>query len=573
MRNDDAVVFIYTLVLILVPPLWIEDHEDFHIRWWKWRYVYLGFFVLTFIAFIPGIMAGELHWLLLAPFAHLAAPLMAAWAWAFDSSFTAVWMPYLSDFTVLVGYSLGVYGVGFLEIARRYEPEMFQFQPYDHDDDEFVIPLKSLAEKKDDAETPPTIDQEVSTALVGETGSGKTSAMKTLAFQFQYDQNTAVVAHDYGDEFQDFFYDQGFQVIRISSDGGDVIWNLFRDADDEQDFREIAAALFGDPSGYNPFHGPAKQVFQAILTFLYREAVEQGELENLGHHDIVKVLNFPMERLHDMLQQYDDLHSKAVHLDPDRGKGAKNVYQTMHEHTEPVFINDFGEYGTFSIKDYVENPRGRVLVIDSDPSHMETLGPMFQVLIDWSIRYAMGAENPTVHILDEIDQLPELNQVPDLTARGRAENARALIGVQTVGQLADTYSSISGILGNCPQGIYFGPGDKESTEYILDEVGEVREQIGETSHSVSRSGHDQNLKRATERERYQEQDRTPFTSGNLKQFEPGECVIKSRTDWWRGKIHELVDVESSLPDTIDVGAENPAGALPSGTGDQQTEEA
>lgn len=573
MRNDDVVMFFYMGVLILVPPLWVEEHEDLHHRFWKWRYIYLGYFILTTVVFLSGILEGEIFWLFLAPFAHVLAPILAIWTGVLDASIASTSIPYMSDFTVYVGYSFGVFLIGTFEFGRRYMPEMFQWNPYEHEEDEFVIPLEVLTEKKNDAETPPKLDQTISTALVGETGSGKTSSMKTLAYQFQYEQDTAVVAHDYGKEFQDFFYAKGFQVIRISSDGGDITWNLFRDAESEQDFREIAAALFGEPSGYNPFHGPARQVFQGLLTYLYREAISQGELENLGHHDIVKVLNFPMDRLHGMLQEYDDLHSKAVHLDPDRGKGAKNVYQTMHEHTEPVFVNDFGKYGTFSIKEYVENPRGRVLVIDSEPSQMATLGPMFQVVIDWSIRYAMNSDNPTVHILDEIDQLPELNQVTDLTARGRAENARALIGVQTVGQLSDTYSSVSGILGNCPQGIYFGPGDRESTDYIFDEIGEVRESVGRKSHSVSRSGHDQHLQRATERESYQEQDRTPFTSGVLKQFEPGECVVKSRTDWWRGKIHQLADVEDTLPDSVEVGAENPAGALPSGFDDQQAKEA
>jgi hypothetical protein len=178
---------------------------------------------------------------------------------------------------------------------------------------------------------------------------------------------------------------------------------------------------------------------------------------------------------------------------------------------------------------------------------------MYQLLLDWSIRYAMEAPNPTVHVLDEIDALPALTQVSNLTARGRKHKARALIGVQTIGQLDDTYSTISGILGNCPQGVYFGPGDPESTDFVLDELGERRQLDRTEMVAMTRQGRDKPA-RAQSRDTYKQKDKTPVTSGILRDFEPGECVVVSRTTWWHGHSYELHEVRDDLPE---MGAESP----------------
>ncbi|SDX37788.1 TraM recognition site of TraD and TraG [Haloarcula vallismortis] len=174
-----------------------------------------------------------------------------------------------------------------------------------------------------------------------------------------------------------------------------------------------------------------------------------------------------------------------------------------------------------------------------------------------------GPSNPTVHILDEIDALPALTQVTNLTARGRKHKARALFGVQTIGQLKDTYSTISGIVGNCPQGVYFGPGDSESTDFILDELGESRQYDRSEMVSMSHQGRGENP-RTQARDTYKEKDKTPVTSGLLRDFQPGECVAVSRTTWVHGQSYELADVRDSLPAQ---GAESPGSSEPEPTED------
>ena len=76
----------------------------------------------------------------------------------------------------------------------------------------------------------------------------------------------------------------------------------------------------------------------------------------------------------------------------------------------------------------------------------------------------------------------------------------------------------NGILGNCIQGIYFGPGEAETVECILDSLGEYRETVTNRTRSRSRESHSSSTTR--------EENRAPITSGELQDMDSGE-------GWWR----------------------------------------
>lgn len=539
-RDEIAEALIVGLLKFAFPPTILDQDAPLHRRFWRWKGVYLGYLVLGLVAFRQPILTGHYLYAGIALVLHVALPVMGLFVYL-TGTVPGFDLPLLTDAQGVAGLTSAVLLLwgGTALVRKRNGVTLHKA------DDEFAVPLASTYQKAEGSSHLPRLDQAISTAIIGETGSGKTAAMQLLANQFPYTHETAVIAHDYGTDFQSYFRAEGFTVIRIAADDADVTWNLFRDATRDRDCREIAGAIFGAPVGNNPFHGPAKHVFTAVLIYLRREAERQHKRDALGHDDIVEFLAQDLETIYDRLTEYDQLRSHASHLDPESGKGARNVFQTLHEYVDSVFVGEFAHHGEFSIREYIENPDGRVLVIDSAPGEMETLGPMFRLLIDWSIRYAMDAETPVNFILDEIDQLPPLTQLSNLTARGRSVGARALIGVQTVGQLKQTYDgSVAGILGNCPQGLFFSPGDDETARYILSELGEQRTTV--ESETVRNSGGAFDASEISTSVSLREQERAPIPSGELKQFGPGECVIKARQDWWIGHTTLLDDVRDQL---------------------------
>ncbi|SFS09974.1 Type IV secretion-system coupling protein DNA-binding domain-containing protein [Halomicrobium zhouii] len=568
-------------IIACIPPLLVDRDAPPLQRFVRWRFVYGSFLVLTVTLFGPTLLAGHLEYLLFAPVFHVAVGGLLL-STVVTGSAPGVSYPILSDGSVLLLHVLALGLVAGAEWTRRRHPAWLGLSsPELHrNDDEFVVPMAEVDNASEQAPAVPRMDQSVSTAFIGETGSGKTSAMQLFAEQYPNDDDVAVFVHDYGDDFQQFYGDrlahgdsgdnaeqsdesdeateqatehvtapdETGEVMRVAARNSDVVWNLFRDVEREQDLREVAGAVFGEPDGNDPFHNPALQVFEAVLVFLYREAAARDRLDRLGHDDVVRFVNQEMGELHGALTSYDDLVGAASHIDPDSGRGAPTVYSTLHEHVRDVFVGDFAAHGEFSIREYLDDPAG-VLVVDSSTGDLETCGPMFRLLLDWAIKRAMASSTPANFILDEVDRLPQLQQLPELAARGRAEGARALVGVQTVGQLKHRYGGASsGVLGNCPQGVYFAPGDSETTEYILDEIGDHRHDVA--SKSVSRSKRNQhsefNSPRYSRSRTVRETDRAPIPSGDLKQFTAGECIVKSPGHWWIGRIEQLEAVRQRL---------------------------
>ncbi|WP_435362311.1 type IV secretion system DNA-binding domain-containing protein [Haloarchaeobius sp. DFWS5] len=550
--------------IVMFPWLRLGRDAPLSTRLWHWRYVYALFAVLTLFTTWNGLSTGIYDPVVLVVAPHVIGALILLWTLAMGPV-DGLGLPLVDVPASWI--LLGVLVVSWTAVVLqtlRYTSPVFGITgiPFQQDEGEFIAPMRALTRKSDDAPTIPRLKQDVSTLAIGETGSGKTSALELLSYQLPYDANTAVIAHDFGKDFQNFYRELGFEVLRISVDDSDVTWNLFLDVEKERDFRELASAVFGEPRGSDPFHRPAKQVFESALRYVSREASSEDGESPLGHEELVEFLLLDRETMQSRLKEYDDLAPSAAHLDSDTGKSAVNVYQSLHENASPVFVGDFAATGRFSIREYIENPDDRVLIIDSAATEMASVGPMFRLLLDWSIRFAMESDTPVNFILDEVDQLPPLSQLHVLTARGRSAQARALLGIQTIGQLEAQYGKhADGIVGNCPQGVYFSGGEPKTTEYIQSEIGHLRQEVGSTT--VRRNRGTQSHTESSQSTTIRETDRYPVPSGIVKAFGTGDCIVKSREHWWMGSIYQLSTIEHRLSADPSPPTEDSADTAPS----------
>lgn len=105
-------------------------------------------------------------------------------------------------------------------------------------DEKMAVPMTTIREKSESASSLPIFEQAVSTLVIGETGSGKTSATELLAAQLNYDDRTAVIGHAFGSELLPFFARElGFEVIRLGIEDSTVRWNLFLDIEKSRQSR------------------------------------------------------------------------------------------------------------------------------------------------------------------------------------------------------------------------------------------------------------------------------------------------------------------------------------------------
>lgn len=523
------------------PPLWFYPYEDVGTRFKKSWWWYLALLMVDIGLFWGQLLAGKFVYLLLFPVAHivilavLTGAIGTARIPAWPTMLTApAWLPEVRTMLLLGSIP---FAAGMVQLARS---------TYDIEDGEMGLPMSEIRQRSDNAGKLPTLDSEICSLLIGETGAGKSSALKLLAYQFDYvpdepeDDPIATIAHDLKRDFWDFYRENtDLQVERLSIEDSTVTWNLFLDAEQERQFNEIAKGVMGKKESGNPFHKGATQVLADAMIFLYRKGQDGDGMPD--HADLLQFLEQDYETLYEVLSA--EGFASASSINPDTG-GAQETYSTMMENIRDVFVGDFAASGDFSLREYIENPNGRAIMIDTKIDEIETTGPMFRLILDLSIKYGMTSDTDVNYILDEIDQLPHLTRLSSLASAGRGVGVRGLIGIQTIGQIKAVYGkAVAGTIGNCPQGVYFSPGERTTSDYILDELGEQRETV--TSSTESKSGEGLDAHHSSSRTE-REVERAPITSAELKQFRAGDCVVKTRTEWWIGRVELLDDVDDDL---------------------------
>lgn len=363
-------------------------------------------------------------------------------------------------------------------------------------------------------------EKDRSILVLGETGSGKSEAIEVLAHQFESDDAAPVVAYDYKEDYQEFFDD----VIRLSAVGSDRYWNVFREIRNEEDCKEIAAAIFSNTEN-DYFMNAAEQVFESILIMLDRWGKEDGY--DPSNEDLLKYIDSADS---DSLREdfEDEEIGAAKHMAEDT-TAAENIVSNLEMQVSQTFSGDFAEKGTFSVREYMNNPSGKQLIFDFPIDRSAAARPIFRLLIDWSIRFGMLREAGAYFILDEFAGLPRLSNIERLVNAGRAYDCYAIFGVQAVSQLNSTYGrdDAESLLSGMAQEIHLRVGDESSVSYI-------RQRLGKEMKIRGRDGNERRT------EEY------AMSSQTIQQMGAGQGIVHTMKGWQRGQLYMLSEVDGSI---------------------------
>nr|WP_282594790.1 type IV secretion system DNA-binding domain-containing protein [Halomarina salina] len=335
-----------------------------------------------------------------------------------------------------------------------------------------------------------------STLFLGSSGAGKTNAIGHLLPQLA-DEGPLIV-FDYKGDFGAGDFDR--PTIRFTTSG----WNLFNEVRDEFEIREMCRSLFPPADDGDFFLAAARQVFTVVCIYLWREADEQGE--DISNADLVAFFQ-SRSRLdvYESLGSYTDLDRSA--LDPDADRQAAGVWASVQQVVTDLFSGFASSTGEFAIREYIENPDGAVLLLDYPIVQGESAKPLFRWAIDWAIRWSLAdSSTPCTFVLDEFDRLPRVRRLDDLVNAGRSTDTRAILGVQSIGQLEDSYGKgrASALLSGLVQQVLLQSHDTSSLDHIQEEMG---------------------------------LDDAPLDRSVIQRFKPGECVVRLvRGEWVRGRV-------------------------------------
>jgi len=323
--------------------------------------------------------------------------------------------------------------------------------------------------------------------FIGGIGTGKTNAISQAITQFQANltDNDVMIVFDSKGDFYKEFYREGKDVVisndnkAIGLDGKKDYWNIFneieRDERMEENIIEISKTLFSDKieKTNQPFFPlAAKDLFSAVLFHCCRDEKEQYNNFDLRYF----WESASVEDISKVLEKHHDLKAMKHYIGGDgKSNQALGILAELQELVRDIFVGNFKQTGTLSMRKLVRAKGGRIIFIEYDLGIGNTLAPIYSLLFDLAIKEALcrtKSEGNVYFIADEFKLLPHLQHVDDAVNFGRSLGVKFLIGVQNVEQVYEAYSSNKGnerarsLLSGFSTSICFRVNDKETREYV-----------------------------------------------------------------------------------------------------------
>lgn len=362
-------------------------------------------------------------------------------------------------------------------------------------DDDLVLPLKQstpLAPGALDTPSMATIARNKSLLVTGEPGAGKTEAIKLLLNQIGADDDTPVVVFSYKDDYTDWA-EQREDVVKLSTRDASHVHNIFEEIDPdgpegEDEFDEMADVLFKEHRAGSKnifFPDAASNLLSGLLRYLYREGKRAGlRPDNRELLDFVR--RFSQEEAYELLSaetdggdtRYPDIQGAAGTITPKARKQTAGVYTTLRLVLERTFgagdlcrKSSSGE--TISIRDYMEDPQGRILLFDYPIAEGSRVRPAFRFFLHRAIKFGLRDRGQAYYVLDEFARIPDVANMEELVDTGRARNAQAILGLQSVSQLDEKYGELSGdsLRSGMLYELHLRSGDRRTVDYARFRLG------------------------------------------------------------------------------------------------------
>lgn len=332
---------------------------------------------------------------------------------------------------------------------------------------------------------------------IGGTGSGKTNTINMSVDQIkrQMGPRDVMIIFDTKGDFESTFFeaDRGDLVIGNSAKyrARSQKWNVYEeikaDGDDDQNLlqniNEIAHSLFiRNESTQNPFFpNAARNLFCGYLLAMLRCARTDRELRDtlLFNRELAHYFNVAQQEQYESLtNSFDDLRSLKMYLGDYNNNQALGVLSEVLNMVKDTFIGVFGDYGNFSMRNFVRQRGGRTLFLEYDMAIGQTLAPLYSLLLDLAIKEVLSqSEDPDGYvyiIVDEFKLVPYLQHMDDAVNFGRGRHLSIQAGLQSLNQIYDNYGIHKGgaLLSGFSTMIAFHLNDTPSRDYVREYFGQ-----------------------------------------------------------------------------------------------------
>ena len=299
--------------------------------------------------------------------------------------------------------------------------------------------------------------------IMGDSGSGKTSAMRQILRQVAFRQEVAVV-YDPALEFTPEFYSpERGDIILNPLDVRCPFWDIAEESESDDANSAMAAALFPDKDFEKDYFTDAPR---RVFTFLMRRRPTPQQL-------IAWMSNS------DQIETMAKGTPYAAFLDPgapaQRG-GVLSSFNMIAESLELLPSHD----GTRSVysSDRWNTGRCQWIFLTSSPASRQKILPLHSAWLDMLILRTMApaihGAKPVWFVLDEVASLNKLPQLHTVVTEARKSGNPVVLGFQGRSQIEKRYGKDAETMLSQPATkLFLKTSEPHSSKWVSDAIGEI----------------------------------------------------------------------------------------------------
>jgi len=271
--------------------------------------------------------------------------------------------------------------------------------------------------------------------LIGTTGAGKTTELRSLVAQMRERQDTAVI-FDLTGAYVEAFYDPARDTILNPMDQRCPAWSIFNDCASYSNFTSAAAALIPSDGGSSePFWALAARTLFIEMCMRLRE---RGQTTNLALSE--NLMTADLKRVHRTLANTiaDPLTA------PEAARMAESIRAVFNTNAQVLrFLPDEGE--PFSIRRWMtaEKQPGSILFVTSDYDDLDMNRPLLTLWMNLAITSLMSLSRTrslrTWFMFDEVGALHRLPAIEKGLQTARNFGGAMILGLHSFQKLVEVY--------------------------------------------------------------------------------------------------------------------------------------
>ena len=327
---------------------------------------------------------------------------------------------------------------------------------------------------------------------IGDTGSGKTSVIRQLAFRVQERDECAILYDPAGEFIRQFYNEARGDLVLNPQDARMPYWNPADEVDDEPEALTLAESFYQPDMTQNQFFIDSPQKIFAYLI---------SQRPKPRPEDLVRWMSSKNEietKLHGT--------EHAVLVDQTAGPQRAGVLSSLNKIANTLrMLPTVGDHpvAEWTAKGWAESRKGWIFLTAATTTR-KAIRPLHCVWLDMLVMRLLSTRRPDQKrvwfLIDELATLQKLPQLHTALTENRKSENPVVLGFQGRSQLETRYGNdAEAMLSQPATKIFFRTDEPRAAKWISDNIGEIEiERLRETHYEGGAHGKNFTFERVRE---------------------------------------------------------------------------